>query len=358
MRTLRQNGHREIYKVRENSSALFVVCILILIVVLPVWTRETGAGAQSAFADETRWAILVAGISGDPGLQKEYLQELVDLRGLLEGPLGFPRSHLFVLFDKQELDPGRIQYQSTRENLENVCKEIAGRASKEDLVFVFLEGHGGFDGNTYKLNLAGPDPTGEDLAAMFYAIPAQRFVVINATNCSGGSLEALSGKGRIVISATRSGNEKNLTHLGKYFVEALANNNADVDKNGRVSIFEAFSYAARKVEEYYSKEGIMQTEHPMLSDNGDEHALTLAETVDRRSTLLSRSAYLDRGNPLLAAGDMSPESQALAKEAQSLEKQIELLKSAKDEMSQEEYEKRLEALLLRLAEVQARLRKK
>jgi len=160
-----------------------------------------------------------------------------------------------------------------------------------------------------------------------------------------------------VISATKSGTEKNLTHYGRFFIDALADNNADVDKNGRVSIFEAFDFAARKVEQYYTKEGSLQSEHPVLSDNGDPQALTLAD-AGAHISLLSRSVYLDRGSPLYAQADANPETQALVKEAQSLEKQIELLKSAKDEMTAEEYDKRLEDLLLKLAQVQARLRKK
>ncbi len=316
-----------------------------------------GIGAQSQSANDPRWAILVVGISGEPGLQKEYLKELVDLRTLLEGPLGFPRDHVIALFDDPKLDPARIQYVSTRANLETACREIAKRSGKDDMVFVFLEGHGDSDGKNYKLNLVGPDPTALELAALFYSIPAQRYIIVNATNCSGGSLEALAGKGKVIVSATKSGTEKNLTHLGKYFIEALASNNADVDKNGRVSIFEAFSYAARKVEESYTKEGSLQTEHPVLSDNGDAQALSLAD-AGTRTALVSRSAYLDRGSPLLLPGDTSAESQALAREAQSLEKQIDALKSVKGEMAEVDYMKKLEGLLLKLAEVQAKLRKK
>jgi hypothetical protein len=341
----------------QNLIRKICACFVSLVAGCLLFPGGMRAEHQGQPANDPRWAILVVGISGEPGLQKEYLKELADLRGLLEGPLGFPRDHVIALFDDPKLDPARIQYLSNRENLEKACREIASRASKDDTVFVFLEGHGDSDGKNYKFNLVGPDPTALELAALFYSIPAQRYIIVNATNCSGGSLEALAGKGKVIISATKSGTEKNLTHLGKYFIEALANNNADVDKNGRVSIFEAFSYAARKVEESYTKEGSLQTEHPVLSDNGDAQALSLADAVTR-TTLLSRSAYLDRGSPLLLSGDMSAESQALAKEAQSLEKQIEVLKSVKDEMAEADYMKKLEELLLKLAEVQAKLRKK
>jgi hypothetical protein len=334
-----------------------LACFLALCACDSVWGGTDGSPEQGATASDGRWAILVSGISGDPELQKEYLKEIVDLRGILEGPLAFPSNHVIALFDKPDMDPAHIQSLSNRENLARACKNIASRAGKEDLVFIFLEGHGDFDGKRYKFNLVGPDPTGEDLAAMFYAIPAQRFIVVNATNCSGGSQEALAGKGKTVVTATKSGNEKNLTHFGAFFIDALAGNNADVDKNGRVSIFEAFNYAARKVEEYYTKDGSLQTEHPVINDNGAAHALALSE-IGEHDALLSRAAYLDRGSPVTTQTNLSPEAQALAKEAQSLEKQIELLKSAKDEISQADYEKKLEDLLVKLAEVQAKLRKK
>lgn len=334
-----------------------LACFLALCACDSVWGSTDGLPEQGAAASDGRWAILVSGISGDPGLQKEYLKEIVDLRGILEGPLAFPSNHVIALFDKPDMDPAHIQSLSNRENLAKACKDIASRAGKEDLVFIFLEGHGDFDGKIYKLNLVGPDPTGEDLAAMFYAIPAQRFIVVNATNCSGGSQEALAGKAKTVVTATKSGNEKNLTHFGGFFIDALAGNNADVDKNGRVSIFEAFNYAARKVEEYYTKDGSLQTEHPVINDNGAAHALALSE-IGEHDALLSRAAYLDRGSPVTTQTNLSPEAQALAREAQSLEKQIELLKSAKNEMSQADYEKQLEDLLVKLAEVQAKLRKK
>jgi hypothetical protein len=338
---------------RNRSLGYFLISLVLLVSGIPAGAARA---AQNSSPADPRWAILVFGSSGDPELQQRYLQELVELRGLLEGPLGFPPNQVIALFEDPKLNPSRIQYAATRENFARVCREIAGRAGKEDTVFAFFEGHGSSDGKTYKFNLVGPDPTAEELAAMLYAIPAQRFIVFNGTSCSGASVDALAGKGRFVVAATKSGNEKLVTHLAKYFIEAFAGNNADVDKNGRVSVFEAYQYAAQKVEEYFTREGSLQTEHPVLNDNGDAQALTLAET-GARGNLLARAAYLDRGSPLLA-GDLSPESQALAGEARSLEKQIEMLKSAKDEMTEDEYLKRLEALLLKLAEVQAKLRKK
>ncbi len=317
--------------------------------ILPLAAQANGIGG--------RWAILVAGISGDPELQKLYLHELSSLHATLQGRLQFAYDHVYVLFDDPTLDPSLVKYRATRENLQKVCSEVAARAGKNDLVFVFLEGHGSFDQNSYKLNLVGPDPNADELAAMFYAIPAQHFVIVNATSASGASLSALSGKGRIVITATKSGSERNQTHLGQYLIEAFENNNADTDKSGRVSILEAFSYAARKVEEHYAKERSLQSEHPVLDDNGDRQGQA-NPGPENGEGLLARTTYLDPGAPQLTEGRLTQEEQELTKEAQALEGQIEALKYAKAGMKEDEYEKKLESLLLKLAQINAKLRKK
>jgi hypothetical protein len=330
-----------------QAAYLMLAGLCLLLPILPAH-----AGSQDG-----RWAILIAGVSGDAALQKTYLQELKDLHSTLVEQLQFASDHVYSLFDDPSLAPDLIRYKSTRENLAKVCKEIAGRSGKDDLVFVFIEGHGSYDQKIYKLNLVGPDPNADELAEMLYSIPARRFVVINATNTSGASLTDLSGKGKIVISATKSGSEGNQTHFGGFWVGALRNNNADMDKDGRTSVYEAFNYAVQMVERYYTDEGQLQTEHPVLNDNGV--ALNQAKAVSEGSEVtLARATYLDSGIKRAASAAMTPEEQQLFDEAQVLERQIELLKQEKAEMDPADYESKLEDLLLRLARVNAKLPKK
>ena len=312
---------------------------------------HTTVGAER----DGRWAIVLAGASGDSDLRQTYLNEIRELHSLLVGPLGFPRDQVVVLFDSPESDPDIIQYKSTRKGLEEACLSLAGRVEKDDLVFVFIDGHGSYDGKTYKLNLVGsPDPTAWELASMLYSIPAHRFVVINATSCSGGSLQALSQKGKIVITATKSGMERNQTQMGRYFVEAFKNNAADADKNGRVSIMEAFSYTSKKVEAHYESQNNLQTEHSILDDNGDAQGQNVL-TPESGEGLLARTTFLDSGAEAESPEDLSPEQQKLVLEARDLERQIEALKYDKEGMAQDDYEKKLEDLLLRLARINAKL---
>ena len=303
---------------------------------------------------EGRYAILLVGVSGDPNLQKMYLEEARNLHAALTGPLGFPRDRVIVLFEDPEMDPDLIRHKSTREGFEEACQHLSSRAKTSDLVFVFIEGHGSYDGKTYKLNLAGPDPTARELAEILYSIPAGRFVVVNATNSSGGSMGALSGEGKIIITATKSGMEKNQTHMGRYFVESLENNAADSNKDDRVSVLEAFLYTKRKVEDYYKNEGNLQTEHSILDDTGDARGQS-DPNPESEEGLLARTTFFDsraRTDPMKPA---TAEQQRLAIEARDLESQIEALKYAKAEMSRADYEKKLEELLIQLARINEKL---
>jgi hypothetical protein len=329
---------------RQCRNWIFLSCCLMLTFCCTAWADGGNDG---------RWAILLGGVSGDPDLQKLYLKEISDFRSMLEKSYGFPRDHITVLFDDPSKAPDLIQHRSNSESLREVCRKLSTRVKKDDLMLVFIEGHGDYDGKVYRLNLVGPDPTAEELAAMLYQIPA-RFVIINVTNCSGGSIPALSRKGTILITSTKSGMEKNQTHLGQFFTEAFKDNAADSDKNGRVSMLEAFLYAGHRVEEYYKSEGNLQTEHPVLDDNGDAQAQPVP-SADNGEGFLSRTTFLDSGIPALAQEKMSPEQQKLSLEARELEKQIEALKYSKGEMPQAEYEKKLEELLLKLAQINAQI---
>jgi len=327
-----------------RASRLLSAAVLWLVV---------GREAVGAAERDGRWAILVAGVSGDSQLQKQFYDELRTLRDLLVGRLSFPADQVFVLADDPAREPGLVQVRSTRDGLERVVRDVASRASKEDQVLIFIEGHGSFDNGTYKLNLVGPDPTGREMAALFDLIPTDRVVILNATPCSGGGIADLSRPGRVVVAATRSGSEKNRTRIGSHLIEAFGGA-ADADHNGRVSILEAYLFARQKVEQYYSAEGNLQTEHAVLDDDADGLGHDMPGP-DNGEGLIARTTYLDRGIP---AGARTAGQETLARQARELERKIEELRYSKPRMAESEYEKQLEELLVKLAEINGRLRQK
>ena len=138
----------------------------------------------------------------------------------------------------------------------------------DDAFALLMIGHGTYDGTEYKFNIPGPDITAEELASLLNRIPAGRQLVVNMTSASGASLSVLAKKNRVVITATKSGTEKNATVFARYWLDALQNAAADTDKNGTVSALEAFRYAQGKTAAYFKQEKLLATEHAMLDDTG------------------------------------------------------------------------------------------
>jgi hypothetical protein len=135
-------------------------------------------------------------------------------------------------------------------------------------LYIILIGHGTFDGKEARFNLRGPDVSATELATWLQ--PFRRpLALIDTSSSSAPFLNKLSGTNRVIITATRSGNEQNFTRFGQYFAEAIANPDADLDKDGQVSLLEAFIIASRRTTEFYKIEGRIATEHALIDDNGD-----------------------------------------------------------------------------------------
>ncbi len=157
---------------------------------------------------------------------------------------------------------------ATRANVRAAFRKIANEAKPEDALVVMLIGHGGYDGVEYKINLPGADLSATELAALLDRVPAARQLVVNMTSASGGAIGSLRKPNRVVITATKTGTERNATVFPRFWVEALRDPAADTDKNETISALEAFHYAERKVAEYYESQKRLATEHPLLEDTG------------------------------------------------------------------------------------------
>jgi hypothetical protein len=136
-------------------------------------------------------------------------------------------------------------------------------------LWIVLIGHGTYDGREAKFNMRGPDVSDRELADWLSPIKTQ-VVVINCGSASGPFINSLSGPNRVVIAATKSGFEMNFSRFGQYIAETIADPHADLDKDGQVSLLEAYLTAASRVEEYYRARSQLASEHALLDDNGDK----------------------------------------------------------------------------------------
>lgn len=218
-----------------------------------------------------------------------------------------------------------------------------------------LIGHGSHDGAASRLNLPGPDLTAADYARLLGAIRAP-VAFVNAASASGDFIAALKGERRVVVTATKSSFERNETIFAEHFARAFAEGGADTDKDGRVSMLEAFDFARREVTRVYERDRRLLTEHAMLDDDGDGvgSATPGAQATDGR---LARTFVLGGAAVASAAPASSdPRVNALRKEKEALERQVAELRGRKGSMETAAYERELERLLVLLAEKTRALR--
>jgi hypothetical protein len=244
--------------------------------------------------------------------------------------------------------------QAIRETLARVAREI----KPGDAFALLLIGHGTYDSAEYKFNIPGPDITAEELASLLDRVPAGRQLVVNMTSASGASLPVLAKKNRVVITATKSGTEKNATVFARYWLDAVQNASADTDKNGTVSALEAFRYAQSKTAAYFQQEKLLATEHAMLDDTGSKTGVrevgpsAAGSGGDARQGLLAAAFPIIRPPGEAAAAQQNPAKQKLLAKKEQLEAAIDRLKYEKAAMPAGEYKKQLSALLLQLAKTQ------
>ena len=179
-------------------------------------------------------------------------------------------------------------------------------------------------------------------------------LVINAASASGPFMSQLSSKGRVIITATRSGFEQNYAHFGQYLAEAITAPQADLDKDGQTSLLEAYLTASRRVVEFYEVEGRLATEHALLDDNGDGLGTPADWFRGIRAVKKAREgAELDgfRAHQFHLVRSEAERKLPAGMRARrdELELEIAKLRESKTQLAEDEYYGRLEKLLLELA---------
>ncbi len=292
--------------------------------------------ATSAFAQDTH-LLVITGAPGDDEHAQKFHKWATTIVEVAKDKGGLSDSAITYLGDKPELDPAHIKARSTRTNVEKAFVDLAATAQPADEVVVILIGHGSFDGKMGSFNLPGPDLTADDYARLLAPVKAQRIVFVNTSSSSGAFLQPLAGPGRTIITSTKTGGERNEPVFAEFFADAFKDPSADTDRNGRVSMAEAFEYAKSKAVATYTKAGTILTEHASLDDSRDgKFAATLYLESDK--------ARADK-----TAKVANPELRALLEQQQALQTQIDGLKLKKDTMPAAEYDQQMEKLLTDLA---------
>ena len=300
-----------------------------------------------AAAAEERYALIVSGVSGTEKFAASQKTWLASLQSTLQERLGFAADRITVLSEN-----GTGTAIANRDNVTRTLASLKSRLTADDTLLVVLIGHGTYDGTSAKFNLVGPDMDSREWKAGFDGYAA-RLVFVNTTSSSFQFVPALAGKNRIVIAATDSAAQKYATLFPQFFIEALEQAaKADNDKNGRLSVWEAFAYTSQAVKQAFEKQGTLVTERSVIDDNGDGVGQEAA-AAKGTDGVLAKTTFLD---PLPASSAANPTLAGLEKRRIALEAEIEQLRAKKGEMPAGQYEEEFERLAIELAKISTQIR--
>ena len=298
------------------------------------------------------FTLVVSGASGGPEYAERHDRWRSGLVAALRAQPGFREDHLLVLAEA----PGPGVGRATREEVRRVFRELAARMDEQSVLFVLLLGHGTFDGREARFNLVGPDLTAAEWAALVDPLPG-RLVFVNTTAASGPFLAPLAKAGRIVITATESPAQRYATVFPEFLVRAFADPASDFDRNARVSVWEAFSYASAGVRRWYRERGRLATERALLDDTGKGRGVDAGDGAGGPRAGPAAAAYVGAGVDHVATG-RGAEADRLAARRAALDVEVTELRAVRESMPAERYAAELERLLLELAQVSREMRRR
>lgn len=299
--------------------------------VLLLATCAQGARAQSAGATHL---VVIAGVSGEARIGTEWHGMAMALSTAATQRFGLAAANVIVLEQDSTRDAGRVNGRSTKATIERVLGGLARTLTVADRLVVVVMAHGSSLTGETRVNLPGPDMTPTDFARVLAPATSPTIAFIHTGSASGEFATELAGPRRIVITATRSGREQNETLFPGPFVRALTTAVGDADKDGRVSLLEAFTYAQHEVEQVFNAGNLLATEHAMLEDGADGGR--------------ARTFFLAPAAGAVTVGADSATTAALLARAE-VQARIDALRARKSSMSEDEYLQALEPLIVELA---------
>ncbi len=292
--------------------------------------------------------VIVSGLGGEPAFSAAFNAQAEALASALHDRFGVDDANISWFGEDSVSRAKYFRGQSTKVNVEKAILAVAARAEPASQFVLVLIGHGAGEGPETRVSIPGPDLDASDFARLLAAFPTQRVAFINLTSASGDMIPTVAGANRVIITAAKTAFERNESHFGQYFVDAFTQDGADTDKDGRVSLLEAFRYAALETKRFYDKGSLMQTEHAQLADEGTKEG-SGSPTGRAGDGALARRFFMDGGKATSVAAAGDPRLAKLYADEFTLQEQIDQLRSKKAQMAADAYDAALEPLLVSLA---------
>ncbi len=310
---------------RVQRAGRGVIPLVLWFAMAPVSGLGDGKGA----------AIVINGLGGLPEFEENFVDWATRLKLIFSDKFGESVYYL----------DGRTQ---RKEDILKTFDHVASHGGGE--IWLVLVGHANHDGKSFKFHMKGPDLTGGEIRSFLDLLGSRKVFVVAGTSASGVLTSELGGENRVIVTATRNEFERQPPLFLSFFLEAAAAANADRDKNGRVSLLEAFLFSRSEVQAWFLARGLLQTEHALLDDQGEirlgSEEETKSDLIHTGEGMLAAATYFS--SPPEAAY-RTAEALELSKQRQGIEREIEALKFRKSKMPGPEYYRELERLLVDLA---------
>jgi hypothetical protein len=266
---------------------------------------------------QTTRALIVSGVSGEPRLAQQFQRDATVLRDALTKRFG---ANTVVLTESSAP-------RSDKAGITAALQTLASSTKPGEQVLLVLIGHASAQGGEARFNIPGPDITAAELAIALEPLKGRNVAVVVGTSSSGAFLAPLQSAARWVVTATKSGAQNEEVVFAGHFAKALSEDVADINKDGGVSLSEAFEYTKQEVARFYQQNKRIATEQATLTGTGPEG-------------FILRAASSKASDPAVAK---------LYAEREAIDKQLTALRARKSEMQAAAYESELEKLLVQLA---------
>ena len=282
-------------------------------------------GATSVAHAQNTHALVVSGVSGDPRIAQQFTRDVGIIRDALTKRFGATAGVL------TETSTPR----SEKAAIIDAVNKIVAASKAGDQVLIVLIGHGSTTNGEPRFNIPGPDITADELSRALQPLQGREVAIVVGTSSSGAFLTPLSGAGRVVVTATKTGAQSEEVVFPQHFAKALGEDVADINKDGGVSLHEAVEYTKREVQRFYQQQNRIATESATVNGtNADRFVLR-------------------------AGGSKAANDPAIAKlyaQRDTLNQRIAQLRERKASMQADTYETELGALLVQLAQVDRAIR--
>lgn len=250
--------------------------------------------STTAFAADH--VLIIGGAAGEKSFYDAFWNATSRFHQLLTDEYGYTPDQITFLFEDMDAPgaEGLTDTESRREQVFAAFDQLAETLQPSDRFLLFMIGHASrTNKGELKYNLLGRDISEAEYITRLNSIPAERQILIFGFPYSGKLVPQLSKQGRIILtSSSRNEGYSLQAGFGDAFVDAFSDATNDTDRNGDISLLEAFLSLQAHTKDFYEQNGNVQTEHPHLDDNGDGNAtrnLTVAENETDDGTLAEKT---------------------------------------------------------------------